>query len=250
MSEEQRENNPELAEKLRTRSFRLGLDIQGGLNLVMEIDTTKLPPDLAKPPLDESEAIIRNRVDQFGVTEPVIQKIEPMRLIVELPGVRNIETAKELLQETALLEFKLLRSPEELSSVIKALDRVVNETPRLLTEPVKKSIEETSQQEPVQTVETPQIDSTGTEIAQTEVKKEEVKQVVEEKKTVKPEDAKLKGSDIFSPIRQKKLLPNLTQSLSAVVFPVLFRVRGIRSSFMLLIIPESTTLSIHLKQKK
>jgi len=56
--------------------------------------------------------IIRNRVDQYGVSEPSIQRQGTRRIIVELPGVAREEEAKQLLQGTALLEFRLLKDPE------------------------------------------------------------------------------------------------------------------------------------------
>lgn len=52
------------------------------------------------------ERIIQNRVDAYGLTEPVIQRQRPDRIIVELPGVRDPEQAKELIRQTAVLEFR------------------------------------------------------------------------------------------------------------------------------------------------
>jgi protein-export membrane protein SecD len=52
------------------------------------------------------EAIIENRVNAYGVTEPVIQRQPPDRLIVELPGIRDPEKAKEFIRQTAVLEFR------------------------------------------------------------------------------------------------------------------------------------------------
>lgn len=160
--------------KARENKIKLGLDLQGGMYVIMEVDVAKLVSDLAKKSddifkqvLDESMEtsktsdedfidifaaklsarglslkayfgeirdddskiksdlksevdnaidraiqVVRNRVDQYGVSEPVIQKKGSSRLIVELPGVSNVDEVRKLLQGTALLEFKLLIDPQ------------------------------------------------------------------------------------------------------------------------------------------
>lgn len=132
LSPDTRATNPDLVASLKKRALKLGLDLQGGMHLVMEIDTTKLPPDVVTPPIDESIEVIRSRVDQFGVTEPVIQKVGNKRIIVDLPGIQNLEAAKELLQETALLEFKLVRSPEEVAAFVRDVDKLLTDHPELM----------------------------------------------------------------------------------------------------------------------
>jgi SecD/SecF fusion protein len=166
-------NNSDIL-KARENKIKLGLDLQGGMYVIMEVDVAKLVTDLAKKTddtfkqvLDEtSEAsktsdddfidifasrlsarglslkayygeirdeeskiksdlktevdnaidraiqVVRNRVDQYGVSEPVIQKKGNSRLVVELPGVSNVAEVRKLLQGTALLEFKLLIDPQ------------------------------------------------------------------------------------------------------------------------------------------
>ncbi|MBN2601233.1 MAG: hypothetical protein JXR87_04505, partial [Candidatus Marinimicrobia bacterium] len=66
--------------------------------------------------------IIRNRVDQFGVSEPTIQKAGQNRIIVELAGIKDIEHARNLIQSTALLEFTLLKDPQVTQSFISSVD--------------------------------------------------------------------------------------------------------------------------------
>ncbi len=173
--------------KMKLKSIKLGLDLQGGMRVVLEVNTGKLLEKLAKSPDDvfkrvmaqsEKEAtlsdesvvsivaknfaargirlsryfgnirqddkeivsdlqkdaddavtrameIIRNRVDQYGVSEPTIQRQGSRRIIVELPGVAREEEAKQLLQGTALLEFKLVKDPEFTISVMKKIDDVL-----------------------------------------------------------------------------------------------------------------------------
>ncbi len=68
---------------------------------------------------------LRNRIDQFGVSEPTIQKIRDRRILIELPGVSNPDNAKELIGRTALLEFKLLKDNEVFTSVIDDIDKAL-----------------------------------------------------------------------------------------------------------------------------
>ncbi len=173
--------------KAREKRIKLGLDLQGGMYLVMEVNTVKLLERLAKDPdivfknilkeaekeakisdedvvdiiarklkekgirlsryfgsirqedsdiikdlkKQESDAvtraieIIRNRVDQYGVSEPSIQQQGARRIIVELPGVAKKEEAKSLLQGRALLEFKLLKDPNFAFPILNKIDEVL-----------------------------------------------------------------------------------------------------------------------------
>jgi protein-export membrane protein SecD len=108
--------------KLIDSALKLGLDLQGGMYMVLEIDDSQLGDDAKKDALDRVLKIIRNRVDQFGVAEPVIQKQGDKRIIVQLPGLQDPDRAKSLLGQTALLEFRLVRETEELRRVIQDLD--------------------------------------------------------------------------------------------------------------------------------
>src|SRR5687767_3127763 len=62
------------AKELRSKIIHMGLDLQGGMHVVLEADLSQVPPDQAKDALDRVVEVLRNRVDQFGVSEPVIQK--------------------------------------------------------------------------------------------------------------------------------------------------------------------------------
>ncbi|MDH3214826.1 MAG: protein translocase subunit SecD [Candidatus Krumholzibacteria bacterium] len=106
-------------------AIKLGLDLQGGMHLVLEIDDTKLEEDARKDALDRAIKIIRNRVDQFGVSEPVIQKQGGRRIIVQLPGLQDADRAKRLIGDTALLEFRLVRESEEVGRVLRDLDEAL-----------------------------------------------------------------------------------------------------------------------------
>jgi preprotein translocase subunit SecD len=69
--------------------------------------------------------IIRNRVDQYGVSEPSIQRQGSRRIIVELPGIAREEEAKQLLQGTALLEFRIVRDPDFTFPIMEKIDEVL-----------------------------------------------------------------------------------------------------------------------------
>jgi len=183
----------EKIERLRTegklksyenRIIRLGLDLQGGMHIVMELDLPKLVESMAvnkndlfyevldaatqeskgqeeqffdifqqkveqrqlklirhfpgtqysnseiiakledesKDAVQRAIEIIRNRVDQFGVSEPTIQKAGKYRIIVELAGIKDPVRARELIQNTALLEFILVKDPAITQSFITAVD--------------------------------------------------------------------------------------------------------------------------------
>jgi len=178
--------NPDIV-KDREKRIKLGLDLQGGMRVVLEVNTSKLLEKLAKNPdeifknvlaeaqqesertdesvvdivarklsekgirlsryfgtirdddsqiissLNESAEdavtraveIIRNRVDQYGVSEPSIQRQGSRRIIVELPGVAREEEAKKLLQGTALLEFRIVREADFTFPIMQKIDDVL-----------------------------------------------------------------------------------------------------------------------------
>ncbi|MCD4776523.1 MAG: protein translocase subunit SecD [Candidatus Aegiribacteria sp.] len=92
-------------------TIKLGLDLQGGMYLSYMVVPT--------PGLDEEEAIdqalevIRNRINEFGVSEPSITRQGSDRIVVQLPGVRDPERARAIVERQAMLEFKLVAYPSE-----------------------------------------------------------------------------------------------------------------------------------------
>ena len=82
--------------------------------------------------VDRAIEIIRNRVDQFGLTEPTIQKFGTRRIIIEVPGAGDPAQVRQLLEGTAQLEFKLLKDPKIVRKVMDNLDKFL-----LGTAPVK-----------------------------------------------------------------------------------------------------------------
>jgi len=119
-----RDKNPGIINKV----FNLGLDLQGGMRLVLEVDRSQLDDKEDKDVLDRAYAVIENRINQFGIAEPSIQKQAPDRLIIELPGLKDEGAAKNLIGRTAQLEFRLLRDPAQLTRAIKVIDDVFRGT--------------------------------------------------------------------------------------------------------------------------
>jgi preprotein translocase subunit SecD len=76
----------------------------------------------AEEAIDRALEVIRNRVDKYGVAEPSIQKQGNNRIVVELPGVKNREEVRQLLQSTAVLEFKLLKPADIAIKVMQSID--------------------------------------------------------------------------------------------------------------------------------
>jgi len=72
--------------------------------------------------INRSLEILRNRIDQFGVSEPTIQKQGSRRIVLELPGVQDEARARDLIGRTALLEFKLMADAEKSQNVLRAID--------------------------------------------------------------------------------------------------------------------------------
>jgi preprotein translocase subunit SecD len=107
----------------------LGLDLQGGSHFALEIDESKAPmaPEQRADAIDRALKIVRTRVDELGVAEPVIQKSGDERIIVELAGIANENRAKEVLQRTAFLQFQLVRPISELQQTLPRIDRAVTE---------------------------------------------------------------------------------------------------------------------------
>ena len=174
----------------RAKRIKLGLDLQGGMRVVLEVNVLRLLEDLgknkddvfvqimnevrdevkrsdespvvimqrkfearqirmsryygslrdenskvasmledeSKKAIDRAIEIVGNRVDQYGVSEPSIQKLGGTRINVELPGVSKESEVRQLLQGTALLEFKLLKDPELGYRVMEGVDKVLAST--------------------------------------------------------------------------------------------------------------------------
>jgi len=117
--------HPEKLDKMHQKALKLGLDLSGGMHLVLEVDDSQLKADERKDVLDRAYEIISNRVNQFGVSEPTIQKEGSKRIIVQLPGLTDPDRAKRLLGQTAMLEWRLVRQQAEVAAVLRKLDETL-----------------------------------------------------------------------------------------------------------------------------
>ena len=112
---------------LYSNGLKLGLDLQGGMHLVLEVDDPEgtMTVEAKADMIDRVDRIIRTRIDEFGVEEPLIQKVGGERLIVELAGIENEDRAKEIVQRNAFLEFKLVLPTTDMTAALSRIDRSV-----------------------------------------------------------------------------------------------------------------------------
>jgi preprotein translocase subunit SecD len=90
------------------QKIHLGLDLQGGARVLLELQPTKEVPVITSDVQNQVETVVQNRVNGLGVSEPVISKEGTNRLLVELPAVKNADEAEQLLKQEAVLEFKIV----------------------------------------------------------------------------------------------------------------------------------------------
>jgi len=81
--------------------------------------------DAAKDAMDRTKQILTNRIDQFGVSEPSIQTIGGRQILIQLPGMSDPERARNLINKTALLEFRLLKDPIVFREVLRKIDNAL-----------------------------------------------------------------------------------------------------------------------------
>jgi preprotein translocase subunit SecD len=105
--------------------LKLGLDLQGGMHLALELDQSKQVSADPGRDLDLALTVLRKRIDEFGVSEPVIQKVGNERLVVELPGIDDPARAKSIVQRSAFLEFRITDETNALEKAIPAMDRAL-----------------------------------------------------------------------------------------------------------------------------
>ncbi|MGH7463743.1 MAG: protein translocase subunit SecD, partial [Longimicrobiales bacterium] len=112
---------------LYTRGINLGLDLSGGIYLALEVQDPEgtMSPEVRRDHTERNLHILRNRIDPVGTGEQNVQRIGDYRIIVELPGETDIERARQLISQTAFLEFRLVRDLEPLISALQRMDRAV-----------------------------------------------------------------------------------------------------------------------------
>ncbi|HDN86648.1 MAG TPA: protein translocase subunit SecD [Candidatus Omnitrophica bacterium] len=96
-----------------TTKINLGLDLKGGMYVVLKVDTSKVPKEKIAQATEVALEVIRNRIDEFGVKEPSIQIQGKDSILVQLPGVVDRERVLKIIGQTAFLEFKLVEDDEK-----------------------------------------------------------------------------------------------------------------------------------------
>ena len=94
-------------------TINLGLDLKGGMHVVLEVDTSGLSAENKTGATQRAMEIIRRRIDQFGVSEPSISTQGENRIVVQLPGIADRERALNLIGRTAQLTFCLVSTDQD-----------------------------------------------------------------------------------------------------------------------------------------
>jgi preprotein translocase subunit SecD len=110
---------------VRRVPLKRGLDLQGGMHLALEVDESKGKVANKSDALDRALKVVRTRIDQFGVSEPLVQKSGNDRIIVELPGIDDPQRAQEVVQKSAFLQFQITDKTGALEKALPRLDAAV-----------------------------------------------------------------------------------------------------------------------------
>ncbi len=130
---------PPIYQRLEKLKVNLGLDLQGGIHLEYKADLKDIPDNKKNEAMQAVQDVIERRVNAYGVGESVVQTAfsgGEHRIIVELPGVKDIEKAKKMLKETPFLEFKEERSKDDplYKNIEKANQKNKEEAEKILKE--------------------------------------------------------------------------------------------------------------------
>jgi preprotein translocase subunit SecD len=112
---------------VRRIPLRYGLDLQGGMHLALEVDESQRAVVDKADAIDRALKVVRTRIDEFGVAEPVVQKAGNDRIIVELPGIDDRERATQVVQGQAFLEFRITDETRALERALPRLDAILKE---------------------------------------------------------------------------------------------------------------------------
>ncbi len=121
---------------------KLGLDLKGGSHLVFEADTSKVKQEDLQDALDASRNIIEQRINFFGVSEPVVQTVKSgktYRINVDLPGIENVSEAVGLIGQTAQLRFMEMADVDEKTATTTPLVNLLTKETGLGGKEVKKA---------------------------------------------------------------------------------------------------------------
>jgi preprotein translocase subunit SecD len=105
--------------------LKKGLDLEGGMHLALEVDESKGAVGDKAAALDRALTVVRTRIDEFGVSEPLVQRSGNDRIIVELPGIDDPQRAQEIVQRSAFLQFQITDESQALERALPRLDAAV-----------------------------------------------------------------------------------------------------------------------------
>jgi len=105
--------------------LKKGLDLQGGMHLSLEIDESKGSVGNKTEAIERALKVVRTRIDEFGVAEPLVQKAGNDRIIVELPGIDDPRRAQDVVQKSAFLEFQITDETQALEKALPRLDALL-----------------------------------------------------------------------------------------------------------------------------
>ena len=109
---------------LRT-PISLGLDLRGGIHLALEPDESRAVIGDCEDAIRRAERVVRTRINEFGTMEPVVQVAGRCRLVVELPGIDDPARARDIVQRSAFLEFRITDKQNLFRLAIPAMDAVL-----------------------------------------------------------------------------------------------------------------------------
>jgi preprotein translocase subunit SecD len=105
--------------------IKLGLDLEGGMHMALEVDESKGAVLDKTDALERALVVLRNRIDEFGVAEPVVQRVGEDRIIVELPGIDDPERAEAVIKTSAFLTFQIVDKANSLERALPRIDAVL-----------------------------------------------------------------------------------------------------------------------------
>jgi preprotein translocase subunit SecD len=110
---------------VRELNLKRGLDLRGGIHLGLELDESRGAVANKADAIDRALTVIRTRIDEFGVAEPLVQKQGSNRIVVELAGIDDPARAKEIVQRSAFLEFQMTDKDGLFRQALPAVDRAL-----------------------------------------------------------------------------------------------------------------------------
>jgi len=105
--------------------LKLGLDLRGGMHLALELDQSSKVSANPKADIERALQVLRKRIDEFGVTEPLVQQEGDERIVVELAGIADPARAKSIVQKSAFLEFRITDKSGALERAMPSMERAL-----------------------------------------------------------------------------------------------------------------------------